>query len=70
MTILSVVERLFSIGSDCVQNMYTKVFWACTLFRGLSSFGMSFIGGFTVQYMLTLIRTPSQAPCKATVTQK
>ena len=47
-THLSFVERLSSFGGYSVQSMYTRVQMACPLLGGLSSFGVSFNGGFTV----------------------
>ena len=47
--ILSFVERLSSFRGYFVQSLYTMVHLVCLLFRGLSSFRVSFIGGFTVQ---------------------
>ena len=45
---LGLVERLSSFRGCFVQSLYTTVHLVCPLFRGLSSFGVSFIGGFTV----------------------
>ncbi len=46
-SILSFIERLSSFGGYFVWSVYTRVLLVCPLFRGLSSFGASFIGGFT-----------------------
>ena len=43
------VERLSSFRGDFLYSVYTRVLLACPLLGGLSSFGVSFIGGFTVQ---------------------
>ena len=46
---LSLVERLSSFRGYSVQSLYTTgINLVCPLFRGLSSFGVSFIGGFIV----------------------
>ena len=47
-THLSFVERLSSFGGYFVQSVHTRVQMMCPLLGGLSSFGVSFIGDFTV----------------------
>ena len=47
-SILSFVERLSSFRGYFVQSLFTMVHLVCPLFRGLSSFGVSFIRGFTI----------------------
>ncbi len=42
------VERLSSFGGYFAWSMYTRILLVCPLFGGLSSFGVSFIRGFTV----------------------
>ena len=46
--VLSFVERLSSFRGDFPWSVYKRVLLACPLLGGLSSFGVSFIGGFTV----------------------
>ena len=46
--ISSFVERLSSFRHDFLYSVYTRVFLACPLLGGLSSFRVFFIGGFTV----------------------
>ena len=43
-----IVERLSSFRGDFLYSVYTRVLSACFLLGGLSSFGVSIIGGFTV----------------------
>ena len=52
---LSFVERLSSFGGYFVQSVYTRAHLVCPLLGGLSSFGVSFIGGFTVLLYLTKV---------------
>ena len=54
-SILSFVERLSSFRGYFVQSLYTTVHLLCPSFRGLSSFGVSFIGGFTDIAMYELL---------------
>ena len=52
--VLSFVERLSSFRSNFLYSAYTRVLSGCPLLGGLSSFGVSFLGGFTVLWSLRL----------------
>ena len=61
---MSFVERLSSFGGYFVQNVYTRVHLVCPLLGGLSSFRVSFIGGFTEPtYIAASINLVGQGVC-------
>ena len=49
-SILSFVERFSSFRGYFVQSVYTRVHLVYALLGDLSSFGVSFTGGFTVTH--------------------